>query len=71
MDQSDSSTSHDAVFETLPIDDEGESGEVVFDFDAPDGAPDLFVWHPEPARDMWFFAEVKGPRDALRDSQFE
>lgn len=31
------------------------------------GAPDLFVWS-EPER-LWFFAEVKGPRDTLRRSQ--
>lgn len=33
------------------------------------GAPDLFLWHPNPAYNLWFFAEVKGPRDHLRESQ--
>lgn len=31
------------------------------------GAPDLFVWDSQ-AR-VWFFAEVKGPNDGLRQSQ--
>ena len=34
-----------------------------------EGAPDLFLWHPDPAYNLWFFAEVKGPGDHLRESQ--
>ncbi|GAC1310395.1 MAG: hypothetical protein NVSMB27_47340 [Ktedonobacteraceae bacterium] len=34
-----------------------------------EGAPDLFLWHPNPAYNLWFFAEVKGPGDHLRESQ--
>jgi hypothetical protein len=33
------------------------------------GAPDLFLWHPNPAYNLWFFAEVKGPGDSLRKNQ--
>ena len=31
------------------------------------GLPDLFVYHPE-SKD-WFFCEVKGGRDSMRDNQ--
>jgi len=31
------------------------------------GVPDLFVWSE--SDQLWFFAEVKGPRDSLRGSQ--
>lgn len=44
--------------------------EAVFPVDDQDvaiGAPDLLVWNSESA--IWFFAEVKGPRDHLRESQ--
>lgn len=34
------------------------------------GAPDLLVWHPNPARGLWFFVEVKGPGDCLRPTQY-
>src|SRR5437667_11925868 len=51
--------------------------QAVFDFDeftpAP-GAPDLLVWLlPKAAGEpgLWFFSEVKGPRDSLRNSQKE
>jgi len=37
------------------------------DFIVMAGVPDLLVWS-EPER-LWFFAEVKGPRDSLRRSQ--
>jgi hypothetical protein len=33
------------------------------------GAPDLFLWHPNPDHGLWLFAEVKGPKDHLRESQ--
>lgn len=33
------------------------------------GTPDLFIWHPDSTLHLWFFAEVKGPRDSLRESQ--
>lgn len=42
----------------------------VFDFDELEisgGAPDLLVW--DNSHSMWFFAEVKGPGDSIRDSQ--
>jgi hypothetical protein len=31
------------------------------------GVPDLFVWSE--SGQLWFFAEAKGPRDSLRESQ--
>lgn len=31
------------------------------------GVPDLLVWSD--SNQLWFFAEVKGPRDSLRDTQ--
>jgi hypothetical protein len=31
------------------------------------GTPDLLIWRLKPK--MWFFAEIKGPRDSLRNSQ--
>jgi hypothetical protein len=34
------------------------------------GAPDLLVWHPNPAHRLWFFVEVKGPGDYLRTNQY-
>lgn len=46
--------------------------DAVFDFDElslASGAPDLFVWDPN--ENMWFFAEIKGPNDHLRQSQAE
>lgn len=54
-----------ATFEINPID------VVVDDFEAKAGAPDLFLWHPDPNRKLWFFAEVKGPADSLRHTQHE
>ncbi|UCE60387.1 MAG: VRR-NUC domain-containing protein [Phycisphaerales bacterium] len=47
--------------------------EAVFGFDEftpADGAPDLFVWDPS-GPSTWFFAEVKGPKDRLRKTQYE
>ncbi len=44
----------------------------VFDFDEftpAAGAPDLLVWLPRSEPALWFFSEVKGPGDSLRDSQ--
>jgi len=34
-----------------------------------EGAPDLLLWHPNAAYNLWCFAEVKGPGDHLRESQ--
>ena len=39
------------------------------EFRTVDGLPDLFLWHPNPTYHLWFFAEVKGPKDRLRESQ--
>ena len=41
----------------------------VFDFlvNAPSGHPDLFSFHPQTGE--WFFSEVKGVRDILRENQ--
>ncbi len=36
-----------------------------------DGAPDLFLWYPDPTYHLWFFAEVKKGEDSLRASQFQ
>jgi hypothetical protein len=33
------------------------------------GAPDLLLWTKAPLPPFWFFAEVKGPKDSIRDSQ--
>lgn len=35
------------------------------------GAPDLIVWDPRVGSDLWFLAEVKGPRDSLTRSQLD
>lgn len=51
---------HDALF---------ESDVMLDDFEVISGAPDLFLWHPDPQRALWLFVEVKGPRDHLRPSQ--
>jgi hypothetical protein len=41
----------------------------VFDFliNAPSGHPDLFCFHPQTGE--WFFSEVKGAQDILRENQ--
>ena len=36
-------------------------------YQAPRGTPDLLIWRLKPK--MWFFVEVKGPSDSLRNSQ--
>ena len=56
---------YDAIFYVDPIDGS------IYDYGAKPGAPDLFIWHPDPAYMCWFFAEVKGPRDHLRESQYQ
>jgi len=46
----------------------------VFDFDEftpAAGVPDLLVWLPKSDPALWFFSEVKGPRDSLRATQKE
>lgn len=35
------------------------------------GAPDLFLWSRDSVQPFWLFAEVKGPQDYLRPSQYE
>ena len=48
--------------------------EAIFDYDEFElavGAPDLFVWDPESTPPVWFFGEVKGPRDHLQPTQYE
>ena len=55
---------YDAVFDVDP--DDG----FVYDEEVKPGAPDLFIWHPDPSLRLWFFAEVKGPTDHLRRTQF-
>ena len=54
-----------AIFEIDP------DGEEVYDYTAKHGTPDLFLWHPNPQHELWFFAEVKGPGDSLRHTQHE
>lgn len=52
-----------------------EQFETIFDsvfehfdeFRVMEGVPDLFVWSE--SHQLWFFAEVKGPNDSLRESQ--
>jgi hypothetical protein len=39
------------------------------EFSAAAGVPDLFVWDTDRQPAEWFFAEVKGPRDHLQESQ--
>lgn len=41
-----------------------------YDYQPAVGAPDLFAWNPA-VKGSWFFAEVKGPNDHLRDSQVQ
>jgi hypothetical protein len=48
--------------------------ETIFDFDelsVASGSPDLLVWLPFGDPPLWFFTEVKGPGDSLRQSQIE
>jgi len=54
----------DAVFDDIP-------GSGYWTCAAKPGAPDLFLWHPDKDRNLWFFAEVKGPGDRLRTTQTE
>jgi VRR-NUC domain len=46
-----------------------EDGTWVADFREGAGAPDLFVWHPDPSLKLWFFCEVKSHNDSLRTTQ--
>jgi hypothetical protein len=56
---------YEAVFESY----EDEEGLFTPEFDPAPGAPDLFVWHSNPARHLWFFCEVKKYGDYLKPSQ--
>lgn len=38
-------------------------------YQARPGTPDLLMWRLDPK--MWFFAEIKGPKDSLRSSQIK
>lgn len=53
------------VFENLM-----EAVFVYDEFTIASGTPDLFIWNSCSTSPLWFFAEVKGPRDSLRISQY-
>jgi hypothetical protein len=57
---------YQAVFESY----EDEEGSWAPEFSPAPGAPDLFVWHSNPAERLWFFCEVKKYGDYLRTSQY-
>jgi hypothetical protein len=46
---------HEAIFELYEV----EEGFWQPEFSPASGAPDLFVWHSDPVRHLWFFCEVK------------
>jgi len=57
---------YQAVFESY----EDEEGSWAPEFTPAPGAPDLFVWHSNPAERLWFFCEVKKYGDYLKTSQY-
>jgi hypothetical protein len=58
---------YEAVFESY----EDEEGSFAPEFSPARGAPDLFVWHSDPALRLWFFCEVKKYGDYLKPSQYD